>query len=34
MNRLVHQCRIVEALAFLNKNFDDIVAKTEERVDD
>ena len=34
VNRLVQQYSLAEALAFLNKEFDDVVKKTEERDDD
>jgi CheY-like chemotaxis protein len=34
VNRLVQQYRLTEALVFLNKEFDDIIKKTEERDDD
>jgi hypothetical protein len=34
VNRLVHQYRLVEALAFLNKEFKDITEKREKRDDD
>jgi HPt (histidine-containing phosphotransfer) domain-containing protein len=34
VNRLVQQYKLAEALAFLNKEFDDVMKKTEERNDD
>jgi uncharacterized membrane protein YheB (UPF0754 family) len=34
VNRLVQRYRLAEALAFLNKEFDDVTEKTEERDDD
>ncbi len=34
VNRLVQQYRLAEALAFLDKEFNDVINKTEERDDD